>query len=126
MLNLLSEIIGSLDKIHYKQGSLKLGQYNGYMLTKGVKENSQIETYFKAGFSLEGTDIHVEFEAGKAQKQDSVFMKVEYLDGTEYKIQIKPTEKPFSKEAHEYIIEDIITGNERFAVSIKESLKLGK
>ncbi len=122
MLNMLSKLLGGLENVHYKKGSLKTGQYKGYLETKGVKENSETETYFKADFILEGTYIDIEFEAGKRMDEDSGYLKVEYLDGSEYKVQIKPSEKPIVKEAHEYIIEDIISGEEKFAVSINQSL----
>jgi len=126
MLNILSKVVGSLNKIHYKKGSLELAQYKDYLETKGVRENSQTETYFKADFVLEGTYMDIEFIAGKMQKEISVFLNIEYLDGSEYKIQIKPPDKPFSKEAHEYIIEDIIGGKEKFAVPVEEALKAWK
>lgn len=126
MLNILSKVIGGLDGVHYKKDSLELGQYDGYLDTPGVKENSQTETYFKADFVLEGTYINIEFVAGKMQKENSSFLNIEYLDRSEYKIQIKPAEKPVLKEAHEYIIEDIVSGNHKFAVPVEESLKAWK
>ena len=115
MLNILVKLIGNLDKVHYKKGSLKLGQYKGYV-------NPKTETYFKANFGIKETDVDIEFEAGKKQEEDSGYVKVEYLDGSEYKVQIKPSDKPMVKEAHEYIIEDIISGENKFAVSIEQSL----
>ncbi|HTK03662.1 MAG TPA: hypothetical protein VL401_02725 [Alphaproteobacteria bacterium] len=114
MLNMLAKLIGNLDKVYYKKGSLELGQYEGY---------SKIETYFKAHFGIENTDIDIEFESGKKLKEDLGFIKVEFKDGGEYIVKIKPTERPIQREAYDYILEDFISGENKFSVSVQESLR---
>ncbi len=117
MLNMLGKLIGNLDKVSYIKGSLELGQYKDY------EKKSQTETYFKANFGIEGTEINIEFESGKKLKEDLGLIKVNFNDEGEYVVKIKPTDKPIIKEAYEYIIEDIVSGDNNFAVSVEQSLK---
>ena len=125
MLNMLAEFINPQNKLEvlsnlkYVQGSLHTKQYEGYKLTEGVDPNSTTETYFKA--QVDYKDKKILFEAGKNMPTTKTSIKVTYLDGTNYELVVKPNPKE-TKTAHEYVIDDFLSGENKYSLSMLEAL----
>ncbi len=105
-----------LKNIAYKEGSLKLGQYEGFRNTAGVQPDSRTETYADLIYTHKGLfDIHV--RAGKALNKAKTEAKIRYKDGSEKDIMIQ---SPVN--SYEAILADFLSNQSRFALSYDEAL----
>jgi glucose-6-phosphate 1-dehydrogenase len=129
LLNILSTFLNPDDRIDilenlkYIPDSLITKQYGGYKNIDGVDPNSKTETYFKAAFDYKG--LGVIFETGKALQETKTDIKVTYKDGHKFELKIKPNPNE-SKTAHEYVIADFLSGENKFSLTLPEALESWK
>jgi glucose-6-phosphate 1-dehydrogenase len=129
LVNMLADFLNHKNKIEilqnlkYVDNSLIVKQYPNYKKTIGVNQNSKTETYFKAKFVYKNIDIIL--ETGKNLPITKTYIKVNYKDGTEYELVIKPNLNE-TKSAHQYVIEDFLSGKNKYSLTLAEALESWK
>ena len=111
------------EKLRYKKGSLLLGQYEEYLKTGGIKEDSKIETYFRADFDYDG--ICVILRSGKAIKENKNFVNIVHKDGRSACIEIRSISRE-GVTPHEYIIDDFVNDKSKFSLTLDEAISAWK
>lgn len=120
ILNTLSKLApGVLDDLKYKHDSLIVGQYDGYGSLPGVSFGSKTETYIKAEFEYK--NIKVVTRSGKAMSETNAVVSIDYNNGKNENILIKPNPKEIVTP-HEHIINDFLGDKRRFEVQIADTL----
>lgn len=120
ILNTLSKLIPNfLNNLKYKQGSLVLGQYDGYKSLPGINPKSKTETYFKAEFKYKNVQLFV--RSGKAMNETKVFISIVCKSGKVEIVTIKPNPNEV-RSPHEHIIKDFLDDKREFRVSVYDAL----
>ncbi|HVW82361.1 MAG TPA: hypothetical protein VHC68_00170 [Candidatus Paceibacterota bacterium] len=98
-----------LDELRYVEGSLRLGQYEGYLAEPGVVPRSQTPT--AAALALSYRDTAIEIRAGKALAQDKNEL---VIDGIPHPLG--------GGRAYENLIADALSGNREWFPTMEEIL----
>jgi glucose-6-phosphate 1-dehydrogenase len=105
-----------LEKVHYENNSLVIGQYQGFRETAGVRPDSNTETYISFNFKYNSL-FNIKVRVGKAMSESKTEAIITYRNGTERKINIQ---SPVN--SYEAILKDFMSDKNHFSLSYEEAL----
>lgn len=74
-----------IERLAIDPASVRLGQYDGYLDSKGVAPDSGVETFFRATATIDSDrwrGVPIEFSAGKALDRKETYVEVEFKPST--------------------------------------------
>lgn len=120
ILAIIWRLMGELSHVSYKDGTLLLGQYEGFTKTSGVDTQSKTETYVSLEYVYD-TLFTIRVRVGKALARGEGVVRIMYKDDSRKEIIIK---SPVN--SYEAILADFLNGGSKFSLSFEDAKQCWK